>query len=84
MVNKLFVGGLADSVTSEQLEELFNTVGTVTSAKVIMDRTTGSSKGFAFVEMSSVQEAEKAMTLNGTNLGGKAIAVKEARPQEAR
>lgn len=84
MVNKLFVGGLADSVTSEQLEELFKTVGTVVSAKVIMDRSTGSSKGFAFVEMSSVPEAEKALNLTGTNLGGKAISVKEARPQEAR
>ncbi len=84
MVNKLFVGGLAGSVTNEQLEELFKTVGNVISAKIIMDRATGESKGFGFVEMSSVPEAEKALSLTGTDLGGKAISVKEARPQESR
>ncbi len=84
MVNKLFVGGLAASVTNEQLEELFKTVGNVNSARIIIDRATGNSKGFGFVEMASVPEAEKALSLDGKDLGGKAIAVKEARPQESR
>jgi cold-inducible RNA-binding protein len=82
--NRLFVGSLSYNVTSEQVEELFNTVGKVVSAKVIMDRDTGRSKGFAFVEMSSPEEAKQAMTLDGTQLDGRAISVKEARPQEAR
>lgn len=85
MTNKLFVGGLAYSLTDSQLEEHFSQAGKVLSAKVIVDRYTGQGKGFGFVEMASEEEAKKAMdTLNGTQLAGRTIAVKEARPQEDR
>lgn len=82
--NKLFVAGLSYNVTGDQLQELFAQQGTVVSATVITDRMTGQSKGFGFVEMSTKEEAQKAMTLNGTEFAGRTIVVNEARPQEAR
>src|SRR4051794_22968429 len=85
MTNKLFVGGLDYSVTDSQLAEYFSTLGTVVSAKVIVDRYTGQGKGFGFVEMSTEEEAKTAMNkLHGTQLAGRSIAVKEAKPQEDR
>ncbi len=85
MVNKLFVGRLSWDTTDQTLRDFFATVGTVTSAAVIMDRMTGKSKGFGFVEMSSVDEAQKALQeLNGKTLDGREIAVSEARPQAPR
>lgn len=85
MATKLFVGSLAYSVTDQELEEFFKTVGTVTSARVLLDRETNRSRGFGFVEMSSEEEAQKAVKeLNGKELNGRAIIVNEARPQEER
>ncbi len=85
MAAKLFVGSLAYSVRDEELAEFFATVGTVESAKVIMDRETNRSKGFGFVEMSSDDEAKAAVEqLNGKELAGRAVIVSEARPQEPR
>ncbi len=85
MAMKLYVGGLAYSVTEKQLEELFATLGTVVSAVVIKDRDSGQSKGFGFVEMSDVKEGQNAIKeLNGKDLGGRSIMVNEARPQEDR
>ena len=85
MAAKLFVGSLAYSVRDEELEEFFKTVGTVVSAKVIMDRETNRSKGFGFVEMSSDDEAKAAVEkLNNQELSGRAIIVSEARPQAPR
>lgn len=83
MTNKLFIGGLAYSVTDSQLEEHFRQAGNVLSAKVITDRDTGQGKGFGFVEMATVEEAQKAMKeLNSTNLSDRMIVVKEAKPRE--
>lgn len=85
MATKLFVGSLAYGVTDEQLEEFFKAAGNVVSAKVIIDRDTGRSKGFGFVEMGSEEEAKAAVdTLNGKELEGREIAVNEARPQQPR
>lgn len=85
MTNRLFVGSLAYSVTDQQLQDHFAKAGTVVSAKVIIDRYSGQSKGFGFVEMTTVEEAEKAMKeLDGSELSGRNIAVKEAKPQEDR
>lgn len=85
MTNKLFVGSLDYSITDSQLEEYFSTIGKVISAKVIVDRYTGQGKGFGFVEMSTVEEAKTAMDkLNNTQLAGRSIVVKEAKPQEDR
>ena len=85
MASKLYVGGLAYSVTEAELEELFATVGTVASTAVIKDRDSGQSKGFGFVEMSSEEEAQAAIKeLNGKELSGRAIMVNPARPQEDR
>ena len=85
MANKLFVGSLAYSATDDDLAQLFGTVGTVQSAKVIVDRDTNRSKGFGFVEMSTDEEAQEAIKqLDGKELNGRAIAVNEARPQEKR
>ena len=84
MGNKLYVGNLAYSVRDENLQERFAEFGTVTSAKVMMDRETGRSKGFGFVEMSSPAEAQASIRgLNGQSLDGRAIVVNEARPKEA-
>jgi RNA recognition motif-containing protein len=85
MSNKLFVGGLSWGTTDQTLRDFFAQAGTVVSASVIMDKFSGKSKGFGFVEMSTPEEAEKAMqTLNGQSLDGRNIAVSEARPQAPR
>jgi cold-inducible RNA-binding protein len=82
MGKKLYVGNLSYSVTDSDLEQLFAAHGTVTSAQVIMDRDTGRSKGFGFVEMSSDQEAQAAIqALNGMESGGRALTVNEAKPR---
>lgn len=85
MGNKLYVGNLAYSVRDESLQEAFSQFGAVTSAKVMMDRETGRSKGFGFVEMSSAAEAQAAMNaMNGQPLEGRPLVVNEARPREER
>lgn len=82
---KLFVGNLSWETTDDSLAAFFSQVGTVVSAKVITDRDSGRSKGFGFVEMSSVEEAERARNeLNDKELDGRTIKVSEARPQENR
>jgi len=83
--NKLYVGNLAYSVRDDSLQQAFAQFGTVTSAKVMMDRETGRSKGFGFVEMGSDAEAQAAVNgMNGQALEGRAIVVNEARPREER
>jgi len=83
--NKLYVGNLAYSVRDDSLHQSFSQFGTVTSAKVMMDRDTGRSKGFGFVEMGSDAEAQAAINgMNGQALEGRAIVVNEARPREER
>ena len=85
MGNKLYVGGLPYSTTEDALEQLFSEHGTVESAKVITDRDTGRSRGFAFVEMESSGEAQTAISaLNGTDLDGRTLTVNEAKPRENR
>ena len=85
MNKKLYVGGLPFSVTEEQLKTLFESHGTVDSAKVVTDRYTDRSRGFGFVEMSTEQEAEQAIqALNGTELEGRSLTVNESRPREDR
>ncbi len=85
MGNKLYVGNLAYSVRDDSLHQAFSQFGTVTSAKVMMDRETGRSKGFGFVEMGSDAEAQAAINgMNGQPLEGRAIVVNEARPREDR
>jgi RNA recognition motif-containing protein len=85
MGNKLYVGGLPYSVTEGRLQELFAAHGTVESAKVIMDKFTGQSRGFGFVEMGSGGEAQRAIqALNGTQLDGRSLVVNEAKPMERR
>ena len=85
MGNKLYVGNLAYSVRDESLQEAFSAFGNVSSAKVMMDRETGRSKGFGFVEMGSDAEAQAAINgMNGQALEGRAIVVNEARPREER
>lgn len=85
MGNKIYVGNLPFSATSENLNELFSKFGTVDSAKIVMDRDTGRSKGFGFVEMSSGDEASAAIEkLNGSDMGGRSLVVNEARPMEPR
>lgn len=80
MSTKLFVGSLPWSVNDQSLQETFEAHGTVVSAKVIMDRETGRSRGFGFVEMSDTQEAKDAMTaLNNSELNGRNIIVNEAK-----
>lgn len=85
MAKRLFVGSLSYDVTQSQLEELFASVGTVASANLITDKYSGNSKGFGFVEMSTDEEANKAIAeLNGKELAGRNIVVNEARPREER
>jgi RNA recognition motif-containing protein len=85
MATKLFIGSLAWTTTDDSLRDFFATVGTVSSANVIVDRDTNRSKGFGFVEMSSEEEAKAAVDqLNGKELDGRAIVVNEARPREER
>jgi hypothetical protein len=83
--NKLYVGNLAYSVRDESLQQAFSQYGSVTSAKVMMDRETGRSKGFGFVEMGSDAEAQAAINgMNGQALEGRNVVVNEARPREER
>ena len=85
MGNKLYVGNLPYSVRDEDLQQSFGQFGAVTSAKVMMERETGRSKGFGFVEMGSDAEAQAAIAgMNGQPLGGRSVVVNEARPMEAR
>ncbi len=82
MGKKLYVGNLPYSVTDSTLEQLFSQHGSVQSAQVIMDRDTGRSKGFGFVEMGNDQEAQAAIqALNGKEVDGRALTVNEARPK---
>lgn len=82
MSNKLYVGNLNYDTSEEELQKAFAEFGTVDSATIITDRQTGRSKGFGFVEMSSEEEAEKAIEgLNGKEFGGRTIKVNEARPK---
>jgi RNA recognition motif-containing protein len=83
MGKKLYVGNLSYDVTDSALEAMFAAHGTVQSAQIIMDRDTGRSKGFGFVEMGSDAEAQAAIAaLNGTQQGGRSLTVNEARPKE--
>ena len=85
MGRKLYVGNLGYGVSSSDLEQMFAAHGTVDSAQVIEDRSTGQSKGFGFVEMGSDSEAQAAITaLNGQDHGGRALTVNEAKPREPR
>ena len=85
MGSKLYVGGLAYSVTDGRLQELFSAHGTVESANVISDKFTGQSRGFGFVEMSASDEAQKAIAaLNGTQFEGHTLTVNEAKPKAKR
>ncbi|HET6486434.1 MAG TPA: RNA-binding protein [Spirochaetia bacterium] len=85
MNKKLYVGGLSYSVTDEQLQQLFAAHGTVESAKVILERDTNRSRGFGFVEMSTQEEAEKAINaLNGTQHEGRSLTVNFSKPREER
>ena len=85
MGNKLYVGNLAYSVRDDSLLQAFSQFGTVTSAKVMMDRETGRSKGFGFVEMGTDAEAQAAINgMNGQPVDGRAVVVNEARPREER
>lgn len=85
MGSKIYVGGLPYSATEAQLNDLFAPHGNVESARVITDKFTGQSRGFGFVEMSSGEEAQKAIAaLNGTQMGGRTLTVNEAKPQEPR
>src|SRR5262245_25498740 len=83
MGRKLYVGNLTYGVTDSDLQQMFEAHGTVQSAQVIMDRDTGRSKGFGFVEMGSDQEAQAAIAaLNGKEVNGRTLTVNEARPKE--
>lgn len=85
MGNRLYVGNLNFKTTDESLRNLFSEAGNVDSVKVIMDRETGRSKGFAFVEMSSDEDAQAAVQkFNGFSVDGRPLKVSEARPQEPR
>lgn len=85
MGNKLYVGNLPYSVRDGDLEQAFGAFGAVTSAKVMMERDTGRSKGFGFVEMGSDAEAQAAIEgMHGQSLGGRSLVVNEARPMEPR
>ena len=85
MAKKLYVGGLPYSTTDTELKDAFAQAGAVTSAVIIMDKMSGRSKGFGFVEMSSDEEAQKAIDMwNGKDFGGRTLTVNEARPMEPR
>ena len=85
MSTKLYVGNLSPDITENDLQEAFAAHGTVTEANLVMDRTTGQPRGFAFITMSSPEEAKKAIdALNGTMLGSRNLTVNEARPREER
>lgn len=85
MAKKLYVGGLPYSTTDDQLRDAFAEAGTVESATIIIDKMSGRSKGFGFVEMSSDEEAQSAIDMwNGKDFGGRTLTVNEARPMEER
>src|SRR3712207_4299800 len=85
MTSKLYVGNLAFQTSSEDLRQLFAQAGTVESATVVEDRDTGRSRGFGFVEMSTKEEAQAAISqFNGQELGGRSLTVNEAKPREDR
>ena len=85
MNNKLFVGGVAWATTEEALKEVFSAVGNVVEVKIIIDKMTGKSRGFAFVTMETEEEAEKAINeLNGKEVDGRTLTINIARPQENR
>ena len=85
MGKKLYVGNLSYGISDSSLEQLFSAHGSVQSAQVIMDRDTGRSKGFGFVEMGSDEEAQAAIAaMNGKEIEGRALTVNEARPREDR
>ena len=85
MATKLYVGNLTYSTTNDSLEEMFSAFGEVRSAQVVMDRETGRSKGFGFVEFSDSQAASAAIAaMNGKDVGGRSLTVNEARPREER
>lgn len=85
MGRKLYVGNLGYNITSSDLEQIFTAHGSVRSAEVIQDRTTGGSKGFGFVEMETDEEAQAAITaLNGQDHSGRVLTVNEAKPRESR
>src|SRR5688572_5415539 len=85
MGSKIYVGGLPYSATEQQLSDLFTAHGSVESARVITDKFTGQSRGFGFVEMSTAEEAQKAISaLNGTQMDGRPLTANEAKPQEPR
>jgi RNA recognition motif-containing protein len=82
MAQKLFVGGIAFATTNEGLREMFTQAGTVVSATVITDQATGHSRGFGFVEMSTTEEADKAVQqLNGRDLDGRSLKVEISKPK---
>ena len=85
MAKKLYVGGLSYNTTEATLKDTFAAIGTVETATIIMDKMTGRSKGFGFVEMATEEEAKKAIeTINGTELDGRTLTVNEAKPMEPR
>lgn len=85
MAKKLYVGGLPYSTTENELKDAFSQAGAVDSAVIIMDRMSGRSKGFGFVEMTNDGDAEKAIDMwNGKDFGGRTLTVNEARPMEER
>mgnify|MGYP002636171048 FL=1 len=85
MAKKLYVGGLPYSTSEDELREAFSQAGAVESASIIMDRMSGRSKGFGFVEMTNDEDAQKAIELwNGKDFGGRTLTVNEARPMEER
>lgn len=82
MAKNLFIGNLPYSATEEQLKEFFSQAGNVESARIVMDKFTGRSRGFGFVEYSTEEEAQNAIaTLHGKDLAGRAVTVTEARPK---
>src|SRR5580692_2996402 len=85
MATKLYVGGLPYSTTQDELRDTFSQAGTVTSTSIIMDKMTGRSRGFGFVEMENDADAQKAIEMwNGKDFGGRKLTVNEAKPMEAR
>ena len=85
MNTKLFVGNLAFTTTENDLQDTFAAHGVVTEANLMMDRTTGRPRGFAFITMASAEDAQKAISaMNGADLGGRSLTVNEARPREER
>ena len=85
MAKKLYIGGLSYNTTEDGLKEAFSQVGTVESATIIMDKMSGRSRGFAFVEMSTDEEAQAGVEMwNGKELDGRTLTVNEARPMDAR